>query len=263
MKTLGNDIYIQRGETWSLDFEVTNRNGDPYMLFKEWKNPYLAITVTAARYEQKGDFRRTWWLDMDNRWVEKEDGTFEIIPMKRFTETNALYTEYHTIAQVVSVYDRVILDKESPFDATNFLFYTDSDSDDTRVYKYVKDYTLEGDRVEDEVWEEYNFRLIKQFATKDWTEQNYLFDIKILAGESVEEYVHAKLVSQEETEIPDLLWTDVDTLTQIKRISDKTTRKWVQEIFDSGQPLMPDFDTKNLVLYPTKLTVSTNIQGGF
>ena len=144
-----------------------------------------------------------------------------------------------------------------------FLFYTDSDSDDTRVYKYVKDYTLEGDVVVDEVWEEYNFRLIKQFATKDWTEQNYLFDIKILAGESVEEYVHAKLVSQEETEIPDLPWTDVDTLTQIKRISDKTTRKWVQEIFDSGQPLMPDFDTKNLVLYPTKLTVSTNIQGGF
>lgn len=263
MKTLGNDIYIQRGETWSLDFEVTNSNGDPYMLFKEWKNPYLAITVTAARYEQKGDFRRTWWLDMDNRWVEKEDGTFEIIPMKRFTETNALYTEYHTITQVVSVYDRVILDKESPFDVTNFLFYTDSDSDDTRVYKYVKDYTLKGDAVEDEVWEEYNFRLIKQFTTKDWIEQNYWFDIKILAGESVEEYVRAKLVSQGETEIPALPWTDVDTLTQIKRISDKTTRKWVQEIFDSGQPLMPDFDTKNLVLYPTKLTVSTNIQGGF
>ena len=100
MKTLGNVVMIQRGETWSLDFEVTNAAGQPYMLFKEWTNPYLAITVTAARYSQKGDFRRTWWLDMDKRWVEQSNGSFAIVPMKRFTETEPLYTQYHQISQV-------------------------------------------------------------------------------------------------------------------------------------------------------------------
>ena len=52
MKILGDDVYIQRGENWSLDFDVTNEAVEPYMILKEWQNPYLVITVAAARYSQ-------------------------------------------------------------------------------------------------------------------------------------------------------------------------------------------------------------------
>lgn len=90
MKKIGNEIYVQRGENWSLDFNITNKKGDPYMLLKEWNNPYLAITVTAARYEQEGDFRQTYWLDLNNRWVEKNDGTTVLEPIKKFMSTEAL-----------------------------------------------------------------------------------------------------------------------------------------------------------------------------
>lgn len=258
MKTLGNEIYIQRGETWSLDFAVKNDKGDPYMLFSEWNNPYLAITVTAARYEQKGDFRRTWWLDMNNRWVEQEDGTFVMVPMKRFTETNALFTMTHTVEDAIINYPRITAngDTTKPYDVTHFLFYTEPNGDGVRIYKYCISYG------EEEVWEDYDFRIIKQFNTKDWTEQNYLFDIKILAGESVDEHIYGILTQQEATDIPALPWEDEVTIVQIKRITDWKVRKLMQEIFDSGQPLMPDYDTKSLVLQPTKLSVSTNIQGG-
>lgn len=272
MKMLGNDIYIQRGETWSLDFSVINSKGDPYMLFREWKNPYLAITVTAARYEQKGDFRKTWWLDMDNRWTEQANGTFEIVPMKRFTETDALYSMYHIINQVLVTYGqgwtedgRITADgnKKSPFDVTNYLFFTDPNADNNRIYKYCKDYTINSEgQITSEVWEDYDFRVIKQFNTKDWTEQNYLFDIKVLAGESVPEYIYNLLVQQEEENIPSLPWSDEITIPQIRRIKDNEKRKEIQKIFDSGQPLMPDYDTKSLILQPTKITVSANIQGG-
>ena len=380
MKTLGNVVFIQRGETWSLDFDVTNKRGDPYMLFREWRNPYLAITVTAARYEQKGDFRTTWWLDMNQRWIEQENGSFALVPMKRFTETEPLYTPFHSISQVLDSYSKITAtgDKENPFDVTNYLFFTDNNADGSNSYKYLSDYTRtavyqqifrvtvelntantwitehyygngekviyndnlyvcvgdhdsttfedeadywfnltsylgqtvsnlydEGETYEvgdiymkddkcyvyceditisallevelfgefenigepleyvyEEVWEEYNFRIIKQFNTKDWVEQNYLFDVKILAGESVKEHIKGILVELE-IDTPELPWTDEDTNNYIKLIPDKQLRKQMQEYQDSGAPLMPDFDTKSLVLEPTKLVVSANIQGGF
>ena len=323
MKTLGNDIYIQRGEIWSLDFEVVNEKNDPYMLFSEWKNPYLAITVTAARYEQKGDFRKTWWLDMNNRWVEQEDGTFVFEPIKRFISTEAMFVTSHTIDQVQTEYPNIAIEN-----ITNYLFYTDPNGDGKRIYKYYyiypappegwtqgdpwpttegyplpptgwaqgspwptdyppvptpppddwtignpwptteghpaapDDWTIGDPWPEYEIWKDYNFRVIKQFNTRDWVEQNYLFDIKILSGESIEENIFNTLTRQGATNIPALPWANEVTIAQMKRISDKKVYKELLELFESGQPLMPNFDTKSLVLYPTKLTVSANIQGG-
>ena len=391
MKTLGNVVHIQRGETWSLDFDVTNVNGAPYMLFKEWRHPYLVITVTAARYEQKGDFRQTWWLDMDQRYVEQADGSFRLVPMKRFIETQPLYTQYHMISQVMSTYGEpfgkitATGNKSDPFDVTNYLFFTDNNADGNNSYKYVSDYTVGHDSftvtevwyqtawnpdeqaytyiypewgiyygsypagtrvryndelyaaiddvyssegpppdnptiwinlspysnmtfhelynphkeyvrgdivikndnkgyiytgvewhewleltgyysdspyIESETWEEYNFRIIKQFNTKSWTEQNYLFDMKVLAGETIAEHVEGILVEQGLSDFPVQPWTDEITNQQIKRITDRKKRKEMQELQDSGVPLMPDFDTKSLILEPTKLIVSANIQGG-
>lgn len=238
MKTLGNDIYIQRGETWSLDFEVVNSKGEPYMLFSAWKNPFLVITVTSARYTQKGDFRKTWWLDMDNSWKQNADGTMSVVPLKRFVETNALTTTLFDIGQILADYTDITVDN-----IENYLFFNGTD------YKY-----LNGD-----VWEDYNFRIIKQFDTKDWTEQNYLYDIKVLAGESIEEHIHGVLTQQGATDIPALPWTDEVTVVQITRIADNEE---LTELFKSGQPLMPNYDVESPLLKPTKMTVSSNIQGG-
>lgn len=371
MRTLGDDVYIQRGETWSLDFDVTNKKGDPYMMLKEWNNPYLAITVTAARYEQEGDFRKTWWLDLSERWVEKADGSMELAPMKKFVSTEALNIHLFSVNEVIGLYGtnaggRIVLDPASDFDVTNFLFFVDPVSDGNKTYKYVKsyemghvcqivpmyyetsveeypkgaivyysgllyyvlkdadntktpgvdtDYFLEckgyndfkqvtqnssdtdlsagtlawsegvsalvvsdgvdwvavpstywfdyGEAVTSEEWEEYNFRVIKQFTTKDWVEQGYLFDMKVLAGESLQEYVHAYLSQDPNIEVPDLPWTDEQLQEQINRINDCEERAYVQEIYDSGMPLMPDYDTKALILQPTRLFVSANIQGRY
>ena len=366
MRTLGNDVYIQRGETWSLDFDVTNSKGQPYMLLKEWQNPYLAITVTAARYAQEGDFRRTWWLDLDNMWVEKSDGSMELEPMKKFVSTEALNLSLFSVNEAIGIYGtaaggKIVLDPESDFDITNYLFFVDENSDGNLTYKYVKsykvgpicqliptvygaegitsypagtlvqystgiiyyvlkgadntkipgvdtDYFLEctgydslyqvsqnsgntagalfinasnnlqvvlgtnnygvvstqsylyyGDSVKSEEWEEYNFRIIKQFVTADWVEQGYLFDMKVLAGESLEEHIHALLVQQGET-LPDLPWTLAQLQEQINKIKDDTVREEMQLLYDDGAPLMPEYDTKSIILAPTRLFVSADIQ---
>lgn len=271
MRKVGNDIYIQRGETWSLDFQVENNRGDPYMILKEWKHPYLAITVTAARYAQKGDFRRTWWLDLNQRWVEDSMGNMTLEPIKKFVSTEALYIANFTIADILAVYGtenggNIVLDKNSDFDVTNYLFFTDSNMDNGRVYKYLADYEVTNDTegsglVTVETWKDYDFRIIKAFITRDWVEQTYLYDIKVLAGESIEERVYAVLVAQGE-EVPDLPWTEDVLQEQINLINDKDVREECQAVYDSGMPLMPDFDTKALILMPAQLIVSANIQGG-
>lgn len=392
MKILGDDVYIQRGENWSLDFDVTNEAGEPYMMLKEWQNPYLVITVTAARYSQEGDYRHSWWLDLTQRYVEDAEGNLVLEPIKRFTGTEALYLDADdfSIAEVLSTYGpeadppgRIVTDPESDFDVTNFLFYIDPNKDGNRTYKYCKSYTIvpetfvnckipvtvnpnaatgeglsaagfyitvqassatvyyyndahptgaqvincgtytinsddenyilvtkrtssvgdtygsgelyigsdyklqlstlasqslnttvnllinpalytnniEEEHTDNEVWEEYSLRVVKTFDTKEWVEQGYLYDIKVLAGELVEESVHDYLIN-EDKDVPDLPWSDEELQEQIERIDDVEMRAYYQEIYDTGMPLMPAYDTKLLVLMPTNLYVSANIQKG-
>lgn len=277
MVILGNDVYIQRGEDWTLDFDVTNENGDPFMPFIEWKNPFVVITVTAARYVQDGDYRHSWWLDMSNRLVQNADGSMTKVPIKKFISTEPLFLEGtdFSLSEVMATYGTsaggpIVLNPASDFDITNYLFYIEPNFDGNRIYKYIKSYDLV-DGQYNEVWEEYNFRVIKQFKTHDWVEQKYLFDIKILSGESFEENLRSYIEGQgfiwgEETYDGSKEWeVDGKILTiydQINRIKDKEKRDFYQSIYDAGMPLMPDYDTKFIVLYPTNLFVGANIQKG-
>ncbi len=252
MKILGNDVYIQRGENWTIDFEVKNDDGDPYMILKSIQNPYIAITVTAARYEQQGDFRKTYWLDLT-------DESF-----KKFISTEALYLGGFTIEEAIAYYGvdnggKMVLDEGDDFDVMNYLFYTDPDSDGNRIYKYVSDYTVVNGVVTSETWSEYTFRIVKEFNTKSWMEQCYLYDIKLLAGETVKEHV-ATLLNMSLSGVND--WSDETTLMYINSISDDKVRLEMLRIYDSGIPLMPDYDTKSLILQPSTIYVSSNIQGG-
>jgi hypothetical protein len=260
MKSLGNEIFVQKGETWSLDFEIITDKGDPFMLFKGWRNPYLVMTITAARYEQKGNFRQSWWLDIDKAFVEKADGSMELAPMKRFVYPKPLYTDNFNIETILTIYDNFTADgdKTNPSDITNYLFYQDNLGE--KLYKYVKDYTFDAENNIIAEWEEYNFRIIKQFSTENWIEQNYLFDIRILAGESLEEHVYNYLLSNNIT--VNMAETQEELQTQINQITDTNKKKEMQKLFDEGWPLFPKFDTNLILLNPTKLNVSANIMGG-
>lgn len=255
MRMIGNEIYIQRGEKFSLDFAVRNAKGDPFMIFSRWENPYLAITVTAALYEQEGDYRETKWLDLSERWVEQSDGSLVLAPIKTFIGTEALYLSAFEVSEALSNYGvakggKIVNDPTSDFHIGNYLFFVDENDDGNRVYKYY-DSTAN-------TWIDYDFRVITSFETKDWMEQSYLYDIKLLAGESVEEHLAGLL----ETTVPEEGWSDSEFKELIDSIEDDAVRAEMLEYYENGMPLMLDYDTKALILEPTRIYVSVNIQGG-
>lgn len=272
MRMVGNEVYIQRGETWSLDFSVTNKKGHPYVVLKNWRNPYLAITVSAALYEQRGDFRETYWLDLKQRYVEKRDGSMALENLKTFISGEVLWlpngfyaTDAIALYGANSENGKIVLDPTSDFDIKNFLFFCDPFSDGNYSYRYITEYELDEDGhiVEDSVeWAEYDFRIIKHFTTKDWMEQNYLFDVKVLAGESVQEHIAAILDTQGTDYKSFVMWTNEDWERYIALIQDETLRTQAKELYDEGAPLMPSYDTKGLLIEPSTIHVSVNIQGG-
>lgn len=263
MKMIGNEVYIQRGETWSLDFDVTNDKGHPLQLLKSWQNPYLVITISAALYEQSGDYRESYWLDLNQRWVEKSDGLVELETTKKFITTEALYVNEFTVEDILKKYGvnkggKIVCDITSDFDVTNFLFFTDPNADGEYVYKYITRYTGDGTDAE---WETYSFRVIKSFDTKSLMEQGYFFDAKILTGESLEELIKNTLTVEGKKYKTDS-WSDNDTQRYIDMITDEKIKIEAQYLFDEGIPIRSNYDTKSIIIEPTRLYVSVNIQGG-
>lgn len=270
MKRVGNDFYIQRGENWTLDFEVANAAGDPLMLLKSWRNPYLVITVTSSLYTQEGALRENYWLELDKSWIEQDDGTQELLPVKRFISTEALPLPYNEddVASAIKYYGiyadgRMVLDKNSQFDVTNYLFVC-RDVDGNPIYKYVRDYTVEDGVVIDEQWELYNFRFVKQFCTEDWVEQDYTMDMKLLAGESLIEYVRRVLTEEMNYKgLPeDDNWTKVQTQRFIDMIQDNTKRASAKYVFNNNMPLMPSYEAKVVIQDNMHIFVSADTLGG-
>lgn len=262
MRKIGDDIYIQRGETWSLDFDVVTKKGHPFMILKTWQNPYLAITVSAALYEQKGDYRETHWLDLNKRWVEKSDGSVELEDTKKFISTEALFARAFDVEKILQDYSRkIVLDENSDFDITNYLFYTDLSYDGNYVYKYIESYTYDGENIFDVVWKEYSFRIIKTFDTKSWMEQGYFYDAKIITGESLQDMIKTQLSRENKTYSTED-WSDDEIQNYINSIENDEIRNEAQELFDEGIPLRNTYDTKSLIIDPSRLYVSVNIQGG-
>lgn len=254
MRYVGRDIYIQRGETFTLDFEVVNAKGDPLMLFKKWPNPYLVITVSNSLYEQEGDMCKVYWLDLSKIYVQDAQGNLEEKPFKSFIVTEPLYLPNFNVPDALHLYEsKIVTDVNSEFDICNFLFTNEQDG--IKKYKYVKSYTGTAGAITDEVWEDYKFRILKCFDTNDWTEQTYICDMKIVCGDTLKDYV-ANCLKREGKE-----FSGTVSQSEIDKIEDAESKVAAQSVFDSGAPLT---STRYTVcpIDTLKIIVGANARGG-
>lgn len=153
MTIKGNEMTVVRGETFTIDRYIVNRDGSPYIVSSEYTNPYLLLTVSSARYSQDERYIANWWLSLEE--------------LPRFKST---------VPIKISSFDFVNVQEDEPGD---YLYYVD----DVKTCKYFD---------ENYVWHEYNFRLIHNFlhsVTSQWIEQSYLYSIRLVAGSKMDEYI--------------------------------------------------------------------------
>ena len=61
MTLKGNEMTVQRGETFTIDRLIVNRDGSPFIISSKYKNPYILLTVASTKYNQNNRYVANWW----------------------------------------------------------------------------------------------------------------------------------------------------------------------------------------------------------
>lgn len=215
MQLKGNEMTVSRGETFTIDRTIINRDGSPFVISSEWNNPYILITVSSSSYNQENRYVLNIWLSLKD---------------------------------IPAFHNTTILEAKS-----------ENDIEAGAVYYYNGKYVyLSNIKDGNNMLEEYSLRIIYPFTheiTKEWVEQSYLYSIRLVAGTSVEQYVDAVYTS-----ISGVIRDNLTHEEKIQYILNMDATKL--EGINIERPLV-SFDTAIDILTPTKLSVLSDLNGGW
>lgn len=152
MKIIGNKIIITRGEQFSLQFDIRDREGAPYvpLVDPDDSESYVEITVASALYPQAERYKRRYWINQDNTIKFQSK-------------------------------DIVIKPSQNPSSAYQNVYY-EVNEDGSREYFYWNGTS----------YVDYDFVIYNDFPstdTQDWLEQRYLYEIKYIVGHNTHDYL--------------------------------------------------------------------------
>lgn len=184
MKTFNNELVIHRGETFSMDKVVQNKDGSPYIVSNKLKNPYVLVSVSTTRYDQNKRYLLNQWLPLSDKVRFSITEPIDLLSFK--TEANGTVSKYTSFDDVkrerVSENENCIV---SGYIGDQFVYY---DYDDCVLYlqdeRGVRDYKYWN--LEQERLLKYEFRITCPFTqemTSKWIEQSYVYSITLMSGE--------------------------------------------------------------------------------
>lgn len=187
MKTFNNELVIHRGETFSMDKVVQNKDGSPYIVSNKLKNPYVLVAVSTTRYDQNKRYLLNLWLPLTDNVRFSITEPIDLTSFK--TETNGIVSKYTSFDDVNvrgpvpgSGGKNCIV---SGYIGDQFVFY---DYDDCVLYleneQGIKEYRYWN--LEQEGLLKYEFRITCPFTqdiTSKWVEQSYVYSMTLMSGE--------------------------------------------------------------------------------
>lgn len=177
MQVFNNEVYIQQGEHFSLDFSFKNKDGSPFLisnkLLKDGKEAYILVTISNELYNQKERYIYNKWLTLS----ELING----IPVA-FYCTKPIVIKSKTITIPDDLPDDVQQDCQEHNDSnyTTYGIYKVT-GDETKFYYYDSSAKM---------LVEYPFELtrisftVQSNITKDWVVGNYMYGIQLVSGEA-------------------------------------------------------------------------------
>lgn len=256
MKVFNNEITIHRGETFSMDKVIQNKDGSPYIVSSRLANPCVLIAVSTTRYAQDERYKLNKWLRLaETKKVPTQTGEIQVIVTPLFAKLFKS-TEPFNLKSLMSTENGITEQYPNGFaDITERKYAVDNtgkpllDKDGNEIGYYVAEGWLEDEHVwydyddcvfyaEDDEgvrdyrywdldvdggWAQYEFRITCPFTqaeTSQWIEQSYVYSITLVSGE----------------------WNDNR---------------------EENEPPFTSFDSVQPLLIPTKLSVLSSINGGF
>lgn len=187
MKTFNNELVIHRGETFSMDKVVQNKDGSPYIVSNKLKNPYVLVAVSTTRYDQNKRYLLNLWLPLTDQARFSITEPIDLTSFK--TDVNGTVSKY-TSFDDVNIRKPVLGSggKDcivSGYIGDRFVFY---DYDDCVLYleneQGIKEYRYWN--LEHEGLLKYEFRITCPFTqdiTSQWVEQSYVYSMTLMSGE--------------------------------------------------------------------------------
>lgn len=243
MKNFNNELSVYRNETFTINKLVQNKDGSPYIISNKLKNPYFLITVSTTRYAQKDRYVANFWLDLKATPRFLLTQPINLLSIKRaVTSNDSAYTQFSDI--VGSTVEGYIDGKYVQYESGDAVFFVNDNG--KRIYKYYDTMRKE--------WLDYSCKIVKSFlqdTTKDWVEQNYVYSISLVSGQSMLEYLRNVCNNNS---ISYSVSDDVNTLYN-------RSKHLLSDGFDIDKPIMEPYDICVPILVPTKLSVYSNIKG--
>lgn len=178
MNTLGNDVYVTRGESWTYDAIIVNNDGSPYIVSNQYPNPYYLFKLSSDIYKINNRYYEEIWCPI------AANATFYCSEPLQLTE----FPEAFKISDLSEAAQKDITNSQGKLTVANYAVYYVVDTDGNNIYKrWIIDTE---DKVNGGRWEDYvcNFRLA--FMSRDtvnWTAQTYIYKLDVVSGEKINE----------------------------------------------------------------------------
>lgn len=179
MQALKNELKVYRGESFTIDKILVNRDGTPYVISSKLVNPHFLISVSNTQYSQQNRYVKNYWLTLDNFPRFESTEIFDIRSIKNSVGENSssLYTSFEVAKEGIlqlSCLSGYLNGEPVEIHPEEYAVCTDGVS-----YKYWKN----------DEWYDYQCRIVKTFTTEDtkeWISQNYFYSIQLVTGNEVE-----------------------------------------------------------------------------
>ena len=183
MRTKAGDIYCERGETFTIGFDVRGNDGAPYVLSSQLEGngckAYLLLTVASSANVTESERKvYNFWGDTSNI-----DKFYTTKPLMR-DDVGAVGAS--ASAAWTAINSEHITDDERAKGITpaNYAIYYKEDDDGTRTYRRIT-----GTDANTAKWADYKFLYYKHFSksiTEQWVESQYDYALKVVSGTVVE-----------------------------------------------------------------------------
>lgn len=180
MQVLNNEVYVQQGEHFSLDFSFRNKDGSPFLisnkLLKSGKVAYILVTISNELYNQKQRYLYNKWLTLS----ELVNG----IPVAFYCTKPVILAKSASAMKIPEDLPEDVqqdCQKHNDSNYTTYAIYKANDGAGKTSFYYYNSST--------KTLIEYPFELtrisftVMSNITKDWVVGNYMYGIQLVSGE--------------------------------------------------------------------------------